>query len=148
MTRRQDLEYHRHSLGEIREIMNSMKILAYMETRKLSRFLSAQHTVVESIEEVAADFLSFHPQTLPEVEATVQVYLLIGTERGFCGDFNQALLRHLESTLETHAADNSLLIAVGHKLHSLLENDVRVTAQLDGPSVAEEVSVVLNQIVH
>jgi F-type H+-transporting ATPase subunit gamma len=65
MTRRQDLERHRQSLGEVRDIMNSMKTLAYMETRKLARFVDAQRAVVDSIEEVAADFLSFQTNTLP-----------------------------------------------------------------------------------
>ncbi|OEU71704.1 MAG: hypothetical protein BA864_04355 [Desulfuromonadales bacterium C00003093] len=147
MTRRQDLEHHRHSLGEIREIMNSMKTLAYMETRKLSRFLNAQHAAVRSIEETAADFLSFHPETLPEIDETTRVYLLIGTERGFCGDFNQTLVRDLEATLKTHPDGNPLLIAVGHKLHSLIENDARVTALIDGAGVVEEVAGVLNQMV-
>ena len=147
MTRRQDLERHRHSLGEIRDIMNSMKTLAYMETRKLARFLDAQHTVVESIEEVAADFLSFHADSLPEVGETTSVYLLIGTERGFCGDFNQTLVRHIETALDTQPAGKPILIAVGRKLHTLLENDTRVAARIDGASVVEEVTVVLNQMV-
>lgn len=148
MTRRQDLEHHRHSLGEIREIMNSMKTLAYMETRKLARFLDAQRAVVTSIEEVAADFLGFHPETLPEADEATRVYLLIGTERGFCGDFNQSLVRHLESTLETQPVGNPVLIAVGRKLYALLENDAGVAALIDGPSVVEEVTVVLNRMVH
>jgi len=148
MTRRRDLEHHRHSLGEIRDIMNSMKTLAYMETRKLARFLDAQHAVVESIESVAADFLSFHADTLPEVGETTPVYLLIGTERGFCGDFNQALVHHLESALDAQPAGKPILIAVGRKLHSLLENDTRVAALIEGASVVEEVTVVLNQMVY
>lgn len=148
MTRRQDLERHRHSLGEIRNIMNSMKTLAYMETRKLARFLDAQHAVVESIETVAADFLSFHADTLPEVGETIPVYLMIGTERGFCGDFNQALVRHLESALGTQPAGKPILIVIGRKLHTLLENDMRMAAFIEGASVVEEVTVVINQMVY
>jgi F-type H+-transporting ATPase subunit gamma len=147
VTRRQDLEHHRRSLGEVRDIMNSMKTLAYMETRKLTRFVDAQRTVVESIEEVAADFLSFHANTLPEVVDTIPVYLLIGTERGFCGDFNQTLVRHLESIADTHPTGEPVLITVGRKLNTLLEHDARVAARIDGASVAEEVTVVLGQMV-
>lgn len=147
MTRRQELERHRHSLGEIRDIMNSMKTLAYMETRKLARFLDAQENVVESIEEVAADFLAFHTDTLPEVGETTPVYLLIGTERGFCGDFNQALVHHLHSLQDTRRAGQPKLLVVGRNLHSLLEQDARVAAFIDGASVVEEVTVVLNRMV-
>lgn len=147
MTRRHDLERHRHSLAEIRNIMNSMKTLAYMETRKLARFLDAQHAVTGSIRDVAADFLNFHAGILPETRETRPVYLLIGTERGFCGDFNHALLRQLEAIKRPFPPGWPLLIAVGHKLHVLLEGDMRVAAFIDGASIAEEVTSLLNQVV-
>ena len=53
MTRRRELDRHRHILDETRNIMNSMKTLAYMETRKLARFLDAQSSVVTHIETMA-----------------------------------------------------------------------------------------------
>jgi len=147
MTRRRKLENHRQSLAEIRDIMNSMKTLAYMETRKLARFLDAQHAVVQSIEDVAADLLSFYPETLPEAQETMPVYVLIGTERGFCGDFNHALLKYLESSLQEHPPGSPVLITTGRKLYTLLEGDARVAARIDGASVAEEVTSVLSQVV-
>jgi F-type H+-transporting ATPase subunit gamma len=148
MTRRRDIEKHRHSLDEIRNIMNSMKNLSYMETHKLNSFLDVQHTVVRHIEKVAADFLSFYPDTLSKTTGTpVDVFLLIGTERGFCGDFNHALLRHFESIPVTEDKDKLHIIAVGHKLKTLLVNKEQEIVFIDGASVAEEVSSVLNQIV-
>jgi F-type H+-transporting ATPase subunit gamma len=147
MSRRRDLEHHRHSLGEIREIMNSMKNLAYMETRKLSRFLPAQQTVVESIETMAADFLCFHPGILAESAETAPVFLMVGTERGFCGDFNQALVAHLAKVKQAQTAAEVRLLAVGHKLHLLLEDDDRVAAFIEGASVVEDVPTVLNRVV-
>lgn len=129
--------------------MHSMKTLAYMETRKLGHFLEAQHTVVESIERVAADFLSFYPETLPESRENISVYLLIGTERGFCGDFNRTLLDYMESVLQASSSpDNPMLIAVGRKLHTLLEEDARVVASIEGASVVEEVVSVLTELVN
>jgi len=146
MTRRRNLERHRHNLVEIRGIMNSMKTLAYMETRKLDRFLDAQHAVVRGIEAAAADLLGFHPHALPDSPATTTVYLVAGTERGFCGDFNHVLLKSLESALAAQSEDDPLLIAVGHKLHTLLEGDARVAAMLDGASVAEEITALINRV--
>lgn len=148
MTRRRILERHRHSLTEIRDIMNSMRTLAHIEVRKLARLTGAQNTVVHSIEDVAADFLGFHPETLTEANEAAAVYLLIGTERGFCGDFNHTLLKHLESVSPAQPTGNGRLIAVGRKLHTLLEKDARVSTLIDGASVAEDVPVVLNQMVH
>jgi F-type H+-transporting ATPase subunit gamma len=151
MTHRHKLEHHRQSLEEIRDIMNSMKTLAYMETRKLSRSLDAQHAVVQNIEEAANDFLSFYPELLPGTakhQAQKTVYIMIGTERGFCADFNHVLLKQLETDSELHLSDNLMLIVVGRKLITLLENNQQVIATLDGASVVEEVTALIQQIVN
>lgn len=144
MTRRQDLQHHSHSLREIRNILNAMKTLAYMETRKISTFLDSQHKVVESLTKVATDFLSFYPETLPEETKTTPVYLLIGSERGFCGDFNQAVMRHIELFLNTPPIIKPALIVIGRKLYNLSQDDIHISAQIDGPSVVEEVPAVLD----
>jgi len=147
VTRRRDLEQHRHTLAEIRGIMNSMKTLAYLETRKLARFLDAQQAVVSTIEAAAADLLGFHPEILPEAQDTTPVFLLIGADRGFCGDFNHALLRQLESTPQAGPPGNPVMIAIGRKLHMLLDRDARVVARVDGAAVVEEITAVLNRLV-
>lgn len=147
MTRRQDLDRYRHSLEEIRNIMNSMKSLAYMETRKLARFLDAQRAVVGQLERVAADFLSFFPEAAPETDDVLCVYLVIGTERGFCGDLNRVLARHLEASLTARPSDRTVLIPVGRKLQLLLEEDARVRFRIEGASIVEDVAVVLREIV-
>ena len=79
MTSRRQLDQHRHSLAEIRNIMNAMKNLAYMETRKLDRFLDAQYAVVRGIEAVAADFVTAFPDALPAAQAGNRAYLLVGS---------------------------------------------------------------------
>ena len=147
MSHRQDLERHRRGLEEIREIMNSMKTLAYMETRKLAQFLDAQHASTRSVLEAAEDFLAFHPEALPEFQTEAEVYLLIGTERGFCGDFNHALLLRLDECFSGQERANPILVALGHKLHLLLEGDARVAAFIDGAGVTEEVGAALGRLV-
>lgn len=146
MSRRHDLERHRHSLAEIRDIMNSMSTLAYMETRKLARFLDAQQAVVRSIEETAADALRFYPELLPQDLIASSVYILVGSERGFCGDFNHAVISTANRIAATQPEDQPWLIAIGRKLHLLLEKDPRLVANIDGASVAEEVDRVLNDL--
>jgi len=149
MSRRRNLERHRENLAEIRDIMNSMKTLAYMETRKLARFLDSQHAVVRNIEEVAADLISFYPQSTATAKAASPVYILIGTQRGFCGDFNHSLLHHLEASMQQHPPGGApVLIGIGHRLCSLLENDARVAATIENASVAEEVTSVLGRLVN
>jgi F-type H+-transporting ATPase subunit gamma len=146
VSRRREVQQRQQGLGEIREIMNSMKTLAYLETRKLGRFLAAQTAVVSNIEQAAADFLAFHPDILPTATETTPVYLLIGSERGLCADFNHALLRELERLLGT-ASPAPLLLPVGHKLDALLTGDARVAATVNGASVVDEVAAALEQLI-
>ncbi len=147
MTQRRELVNRLHKLGEIRNIMNSMKNLAYMETRKLSRLLGKQREMIKTLETVAADFLSFYSNLLPYADSLPCVLVLIGSERGFCGDFNTTLIERLESHLQYKGIAEPDLIVVGRKLSARLEKDPRVAAFVDGPDVAEEVERVLYQIV-
>jgi F-type H+-transporting ATPase subunit gamma len=147
MTKRRDLEHHRNSLAEIGEILASMKTLAYMETRKLARFLTAQQQTVESIEDVAADFLGFFPGLPAAVLEATPVLLVIGSERGFCGDFNRSLIGRLSEARKQADDDRLRVVAVGHKLHGSLEGDRSVAAYLDGASVADEVPSVLQGVI-
>jgi F-type H+-transporting ATPase subunit gamma len=146
MTRRRDLEAHRATLDEIHEIMSSMKSLAYMETRKLAGLLDAQHAVVDGIEAMAADFLGFYPETLAGAGKTTDVHVLVGSERGFCGDFNEALVRYLETHLAQTAIEPPFLIAVGRKLHPLLESKPRLCATIDGASTVDEVAEIIKRV--
>lgn len=147
MSRLNNLVRQLEGLGEIREIMNSMKTLAYLETRKLSRFMETQAGVVEGIERVAVDLLHFHPSVLPAAPAGGSVYVLFGSERGFCGDFNHAVLRQLERVSQQRGRSPLALLAIGHKLHTLMEVEQREAIEIDGASVADEVPTVLNAIV-
>jgi len=147
VSRRQNLVQHRESLTEIREIMNSMKTLAYMETRKLAPYLDTQSAVVRTIEEVAADFLTFYPDVVTTVEPVTSLLILVGSERGFCGDFNRALFNSLDADAQQAASGPELVIAVGAKLHILLEEDPRMIARVSGASTSEEIATVLNRLV-
>jgi len=147
MTQQRQVEQQRQTLAEIQNIMNSMKTLAYLETRKLSRFLDAQRTVVAHIDTVAKDFFSFHQELLSQKDSNVNIFLLLGSEQGFCGDFNASLLHSLETHIDENKIENPGLIATGRKLVILLERDPRVIAFHDGANVVDEVGKVLNQVI-
>jgi F-type H+-transporting ATPase subunit gamma len=141
VSKRRDVETQLRSLTEIKEIMNAMKNLSLMELHRLNRFLDTQRKVVASIETAAADFLLFHPELLAGEQPLRNVYLLVGSERGFCGDFNEALLRALDDY--SGPAGDVTLVAIGSKLIAKLSADGRAAASLDGASVVEEVDSVL-----
>jgi len=147
MSRYRETARQLHTLDEISSIMRSMKSLALMETRRLSRYLLNQQRVVAGIEAAAADYAHFHPLAVPEVGNMPCAYLIIGSERGFCADYNEALLNALEARPQCATAGPPLIIAVGRKLCMKLEGDPRAAALLDGPMAAEEVETILNRVV-
>ena len=132
MTARRDLERRLYSLGEIREVMNSMKTLAYMETRKLARFLAIQQQQVSDIERMTADLLAHYPTLHAALVQPASGAIVIGAERGFCGDFNERLLR------EEPAPE----IAVGRRLGARLDLTARDVTVLEGASATEQVASV------
>jgi len=145
MSNRRELERHRKGMVEIRNILNSMKNLSYLETRRLARFITAQRAVTDNIEQAANDLLEHFPDIAHDVHTDHELYLLIGSERGFCGNFNQNLVKHLQQELASTNSDVAV-IAVGSKLHTLLEDDTRVKACIEGASISDEILPVLAQV--
>lgn len=144
MARYHELRLYRSKLEDIREIMHSMKTLAQMESHRLTRYIQQQHAIADHIQQVAGDFLHFFPQTLSSTESLNKTVLLIGSERGFCGDFNGEVLRRYES--EFAAEENIQLIAIGHKLISLVEKR-HSAIPLQGANVTEEIGNLVEAVV-
>jgi F-type H+-transporting ATPase subunit gamma len=148
MSRLRSIERRRASLGEIRDIMNSMKSLAYMEARKLGRLVEAGHARTAAIEAAAADLVYFHADMLPATGTATAVRILVGSERGFCGDLNQVLWRRAVSERADTAQDDAILIAVGQKLRTAIEAEGgRAASYVDGAGIAEEVPGVFASLV-
>lgn len=142
MAGRRELERRLRALGDIGTILGVMKNLALMETGKLSRILVAQREMVASLEETATDFLSFYPHSQPADDKRIKLMLLVGSQRGFCGDFNDLLLAGLP--LVENKGSTSLKISVGAKLFGRFPTDV----QLDGPNAAEEIGQVIHTVMN
>lgn len=148
MINRRIIRDHLRNVDDIHGIMNSMKTLAYMETQKLDRLLTTQHAVVSGIEEVASDFANNYLTTLPEIQPGYQIYILIGSERGFCGDYNEQVIRELERIRQQRIHSSVTdMISVGHRLQPLLHEETCDIKYLDGVSVVDEVETALSRVV-
>ena len=119
-------------LVEIREILDSLKTMALIETRKLSRNLAHQQALVDGVGAALFDLIRSHPELNPSGEAR-EVLLVLGAERGFCGDFNGSL----EAAVEGRTVD----ILLGRRLAEHLNNEAMEV--LAGPVAAEEVPTCL-----
>jgi F-type H+-transporting ATPase subunit gamma len=143
MSRRRELDDRLHALRDISGILRAMKNLALMERHKLTRFLSTQRRVMDSIEAAAEDFFTFYPEAARQLGKGTSLWLIIGSERGFCGDYNERLVEGVEQYIRERSPHQPHLLLIGRKLAAEFAQDRRVVASLAGPTIAEEVPVVL-----
>jgi F0F1-type ATP synthase gamma subunit len=141
MSQSRELQLHIAQMEEIRSILNSMKNLALIEIHKLARFQTMQGQAVANIEKAALDFLDFY--SLPATDDKLTpICILLGSERGFCGDFNESLI----NAILTEAYSG--IIAIGSRLCSrLADHPLELIATIEGASTAEEVPVILNRLI-
>lgn len=131
-------------LKEIRGIMTAMKSLSLVESRKLARFIDHQRRMLANIEAAASDFVTFFPVPA-HIEEERPIVLVIGSERGFCGNFNERLLAAVQAQDWPRPPQ---LIAIGRHLQTRLDagHDARVIARFEGSGVTEDVPSVLDRI--
>jgi F-type H+-transporting ATPase subunit gamma len=145
MSKLSDLQSRMRALQDIEGILKAMKNLSLVEITKISRFYVAQQELLRIVEEALADFQLFYGEApAGEAPAGGSLYVLIGSERGFCGGFNEAIQKRLESEITGGPAAE--LILIGRKLALKFLEDNRVVASLDGPSAAEEIPLVISRL--
>ena len=149
MSTRAQVQRHLGVLRDIGGIMGAMKNISLMETHKLARFVVHQHRVLAGIEAAADDFLGHHPEYgyRPDSKGA-NVIVAIGSQRGFCGDFNESLARAISRHASESAAQSPGVLVVGRRLAATLAKGTRIVAALDGPSVSEEVQPVLLRLMN
>lgn len=142
MSQSHNLQVHIGQLEEIRAILNAMKNLAFMEIHKISRYQTLQGKAVASIEDAAMDLLSFYPELAIQGDHSLDICIVVGSERGFCGDFNESLIE------AANGGNYTGIIAVGNRLiNRLLEINQPIAAEIAGASIAEEVPSVIKQLI-
>ena len=144
MSKRSQIGEHLRKLNEIGDIMRAMKNISLMETHKLARFLDDQRRVLAGVEAAARDFARHHEIRGQQLESAAPATILaIGSERGFCGEFNDSLAQMLTQSLD---GSSPRVLVVGSRLAARLDLGDRVIAVIEGPNVVEEVPAILNAV--
>jgi len=146
MSKLSDFQSRMRSLRDIESILNAMKNLSLVEITKISRFYATQQELFRTVESALADFQKFYgvPFRSAAPGSGSPLYVLIGSERGFCGGFNEAIQKELQREVSEGTMPHVIL--VGRKLAFKFLEDKRVIATLDGPSAAEEIPLVISQL--
>jgi F-type H+-transporting ATPase subunit gamma len=142
MSERLRIETRLKTLSDIHEIMGALRNTAVIESTRLRRLVPAQQDMLGTIERAVADFLSYQPAMAFDFD-TAPVFIAVGSERGFCGDYNEALLDPLEKAL---SAGKAGAIIVGRRLAPLAERRVAVDAVIEGPSVSDDIPAVVERL--
>ena len=133
MSRYRELSEHLKRLADIRAILAGMRTLAAVELQRVTRLQDAAEALRQGLEAaVAAHFAGRPPPPAPEAGVCV----LLGSEKGLCGDFNERLL--------AAAADEAgPLVLVGSKLAAGAAARPGVVARCVGALAADDVGPVL-----
>lgn len=142
MTRLSNIKKYISTLKEIDDIMGAMKNLAFIEINKLNNYLKSQNKMQQTILDMGGELLTFfleEPLGLSGMDP--DVVILIGSERGFCGNFNDIVRSEWKNN---YSNKNAKLIVVGEKLAERLENDADIDQVIVAPGVAEEIPSVIS----
>lgn len=142
MSRRRELARRLAALTDIAGIMSAMKSLALMETRILRDFLVSQRRMVAGIEAAAADFLAWHGEFTPGPGTGRELCVLVGSEWGFCGDFNEAIVERTRA-LRARKHASARWVLVGQRLSARLGDNPLAALALPGATIADDVPAVL-----
>lgn len=150
MTKRAQFKKYLHALVEIKNIMTAMENLTFIEINKLTKYTKPLTAVVKSIEAVGIDFLTFYPQLLPVFSVNQpDIEILIGSERGFCGNFNESIIAKWHLARSQQPRQNQKIIIVGQKLANKLTGMMTADKAevIAGPSIAEEIPSVISVLI-
>lgn len=139
MTQSRDLLLRIAKLAEMSEILTAMKNLSLIENHKLAQIVPLQRDCLETMNRVAEEFLRSFPESAKIKQPLVSVTVLLGSERGFCGDFNAPFIATHVLPVEGH------LVVIGNKLANKLPDDVSATI-MAGANVTEETPDVVERI--
>jgi len=138
MTSRRDIEARLDLYQEVAGILGAMRSFALTELRLVLRRQPAQQQIVHTLRLALQDLA---PALPPPQHAATDVWILVGSSRGFCGSLNEDLARHWRA----HRGDACPTVAVGERLGRLLPAAPTVsrlrgaTGALDAPQAMDHI---------
>ncbi|ANE55749.1 F0F1 ATP synthase subunit gamma [Methylomonas sp. DH-1] len=117
MSQRREVEARLALFDELSGILGAMRSFALAELRKVGKREASQQQVVESLAAALQDLSGALPAAFyaDSAETRADIWLLFGSVRGFCGSFNEDVMRFWQGTADGQAP----LILVGERLHGL-----------------------------
>jgi len=137
VSRRHAIEAHVGTLLDLRDVLDAMRTLSLAEIAKLHRTEAMRRDLLAALDGVAEATAPFYPALgAPPASA---LWILVGSERGFCAGFNEAVARRWDAV---RAEDpRARAIAVGSA--SAVAPSDSVLARVAGPAITEDIDATL-----
>lgn len=141
MSQRREVETRLALYDELSGILGAMRSFALAELRKVGKRETAQQQVVAALTTVLADLSGYLPADRHADTSPGDIWLLLGSVRGFCGSFNEEILQFWRQQVPA----SSPLIVVGERLQTLLQEPAQAQrlpgaqASLDAPAVIDRI---------
>jgi len=126
---------------ELSEIVGAMKNMAEVELHRIARTEANQKQALSTAREAIALLLQAAPNAAAHIVPQRRVLLVLGSERGFCGGFNEQLVRALA---KEQGAYDKLLIMGGRLVNKLGEGSGRTC--FPGPTTVDELLPRMQQL--
>ena len=135
-------------LDEIGQIMDSIKTIALIETQQSRSSLDSQLQGIHAMRAATQEFIQGY---IPEFMSTrpshsPRIVLVLGSERGFCGDFNARLVETLTEKIESEQL-HCEVIPIGYRLWNKLRDTPNTERAISGANVAAELEGTLMAVV-
>ena len=117
MSQRQEVESRLALFSELSGILGAMRSFALTELRRVSKREAAQQQVVAAIALALDDVAAALPVQRPDKSGNgvKDIWLLFGSVRGFCGSFNEDVLR----IWQERATGQAALIVLGERMYDM-----------------------------
>lgn len=114
MTQRREIEAHLELYEDLAGILGAMRSFALAELRRVTRREQAQQQVLQTMSAALDDLAFALPQ--PPAGSAPDIWLLFGSVRGFCGSFNEDVLR----TWRAQQGTQDAIVVVGERLADMM----------------------------
>jgi F-type H+-transporting ATPase subunit gamma len=132
------------SLRDLGDVFGAMKNLALVEISRLAASARAREHLREELAAVARATTPVFVEGLGDGNGRDDLHVVIGSERGFCGAFNEPLVEKWRALAASKPEDRA--IVVGSALVEELAGTAGVAMTLQGPTIAEDIDETLMRV--
>lgn len=139
MSQRAENNYRLELYDELDDIITAMRNLAQVEMVRLEKAHRHQQTLFDSSQQALSHFLFHFDSTIkPQDSSGPNVLLALGSERGFCGGFNEQVAHRFR---ELDLSDTDIILVIGSRLASKLSDHHGIMALSAAVGIDESLPV-------